>query len=287
MSSHKEEIGKLKKKLVTKTTDRSRPARVVLGKSLSSVWTRCSLKAHVRRCRSRWQLRCHANVSQKCRQTKTLCKAGATPLPQTKTLCKAGATPLPSISSFITGSVASDHSVSSTLNAVEENNSNLTKDECNSAPIISAVRDDNGPATDERVDSRMTADLCVSETVISDECVDNTGAVAENRRSTVTGECTVSEGVVSVSAVCDDSNVAAAGEEVRLNSIEEKNSSQEPLLSTSSSSSSSAAAAAAASVATEMTDVPSMPSAALSSSTHDVMVSLTNCFIVVYEMRLI
>jgi len=291
-------MGKLKKRLITRTTDKSWPASVVERKS-SSVWTRSSLKAHVRKRRSRWQLRCHARVSEKHGQSKSLGKRGARSPAST--------------SSSITESITSDQSVGSVVTAVEEITSNVTKDERNIGTVTSSACVNNGQATDEKV----TGDFCTSETVISDECVNDTGAVGEAIRSTVisdecvndtgavgeairstvisdecvndsgavgeairstvAGECRESETVMSLSVECVG-NATAAREEVGLNLTEEKNCSHEPLASPSSSSPSSSAAAGAASVATETGDVLSVPSVAVSLSTHDVMVSLTNCF---------
>ena len=251
-------MGKLKKRLITRTTDKSWPASVVERKS-SSVWTRSSLKAHVRKRRSRWQLRCHARVSEKHGQSKSLGKRGARSPAST--------------SSSITESITSDQSVGSVVTAVEEITSNVTKDERNIGTVTSSACVNNGQATDEKV----TGDFCTSETVISDECVNDSGAVGEAIRSTVAGECRESERVMSLSVECVG-NASAAREEVGLNLTEEKNCSHEPLASPSSSSPSSSAAAAAASVATETGDVLSVPSVAVSLSTLDVMVSLTNCF---------
>jgi len=257
-SSRKQDVGKLKKRLVTRTAVKSRPAAVVQRKS--SVWTRSSLKAHVRKCRSRWQLCCHARVSQKHAQTKSLAKRGAKSLPSTSTC--------------ITESVTSEQSVGCVVTAVEEIGSNVTKDERDIDTVTSFACVDTGPAADEKVDSFVTEDFGTSEIVTSDECVNNTGAVGEEVRSTVTGECRDSE---RESAECVD-NASAAGEEVGLNLTEEKNCSQEPASSSSSSSSTGAA-----SVATETRDVPS---AAVSLSTLDVMVSVKSCFSIKKESLL-
>ena len=66
----KHNIGKGKRRLVTKTTDKKRPTIVLQRKSLLLAWSRQTLKSYIRRYRSRCRQHWDTGIARKRRQTK-------------------------------------------------------------------------------------------------------------------------------------------------------------------------------------------------------------------------
>ena len=306
-SSSKQDFGKLKRKLVTKTTSKKRQIRVVSRRlmslrSMSLAWTRQSVKTRIRRCQSHGRVCC--SMSQKCRQTKSLHESTAKSILTTSTGTNTNCATEPQVSARSADSV----------------DSHVTEVRCVSEPVTSDASVDSGTSADGDVESvskdhqdcqpgmidhqdcqrgmidnqdcqrgmidnqdsqRVITDHYDSWPVMSDDFTNNSLAVAGDPASDVTKEpvmrdhCIVSEPIMS--AECVD-NTASAVQEVDVNLTEEVRSCQQPVGDVTAERVVDLAAAAAA----ETRDVLSMLSTVLSSSPSSCQVSSANCFAAVY-----
>ena len=139
-SSSKQDFGKLKRKLVTKTTSKKRQIRVVSRRlmslrSMSLAWTRQSVKTRIRRCQSHGRVCC--SMSQKCRQTKSLHESTAKSILTTSTGTNTNCATEPQVSARSADSV----------------DSHVTEVRCVSEPVTSDASVDSGTSADGDVES--------------------------------------------------------------------------------------------------------------------------------------
>ena len=198
--------------MATRTSNETKPTRVVRRKSLSLAWTQRRLKVHVSRYRLRW---C-SSVLEKHRQSESLLKPSANKS-------------VSNTNNSTAESIESAQCIGNVL-ATEDVTSYVTKDECVGDPVELAAC----TSAKEKVDSHLTKDYCITEPLTSDECMSNSAGMIEEIDSDVT-DCESIIAPVTAAQCVNDTEVAV--DKIDLNLTEHTNISEEQVQALTSSTS--------------------------------------------------